>query len=337
MMLNKSNYIEKLLLNVPDFRKIYTDHIRTHSGRLDDVLFAELADYTLQAYASERIDKVEDVFQFANLIAESDNDALQEWLSNHFLEVLQHSPAIDDVKPLMNEACLGLLAALADADDEIEDDDAAEMETEDDESAQHWEEEDGYDETDDDEDSDEDEDDLDDDESQAEDDDTAVPVHFWTAEQLAESGFPAEFLFSLSMKLDEVIMVGKTPYGQRMMYPASGGAVEGARIRGEVLSYGGGWWIERSDGVREIDTRILLKTWDGEHIDMRFTGILRIAATVLGQINAGASVAPDAYYCRIAARFETSSEAYGWLNSVVAIGIGTLAADALRFEVFGVL
>jgi hypothetical protein len=42
----------------------------------------------------------------------------------------------------------------------------------------------------------------------------------------------------------------------------------------------------------------------------------------LGQLARGMEVDPSNYYFRIARRFETAASQYGWMNNILAVGIG---------------
>jgi len=44
-----------------------------------------------------------------------------------------------------------------------------------------------------------------------------------------------EFLFDLTATLDEPIKIGQTPFGERVIYPVTGGSFEGPKIKGKVL------------------------------------------------------------------------------------------------------
>ena len=61
------------------------------------------------------------------------------------------------------------------------------------------------------------------------------------------------------------------------------------------------------DGTLALDLRVTLETDDGALIYMTFTGIRHDAT----------------HYFRTAPLFETASEKYGYLNRLLAIGIGT--------------
>ena len=51
----------------------------------------------------------------------------------------------------------------------------------------------------------------------------------------------------------------------------------------------------------------------------------------------GEVVDPESYYFRIDPNLETSAAKYGWLNRVIAVGIGHRRADGPVYSVFEVL
>ena len=110
--------------------------------------------------------------------------------------------------------------------------------------------------------------------------------------------------------------LGAVPYGVRTFVPVAGGDFEGPRLRGRILPGGGDWLLLRSDGVLELDLRITLETDDHALIYMTFQGMRH-----------GAPDDPARYYFRTVPRFETSAEAYGFLNRIVTVGVGETRPD----------
>jgi hypothetical protein len=64
-----------------------------------------------------------------------------------------------------------------------------------------------------------------------------------------------------------------------------------------------------------------LRTDDDELIYMRSGGIFHYPREIAGRVLRGEADA-DEYYLRDTSLFETASEQYGWLNRVVAVGVG---------------
>ena len=135
----------------------------------------------------------------------------------------------------------------------------------------------------------------------------------------------SKFLFRMSADLEEAQDVGATPHGNRRIYYVTGGVFEGPAIRGEVLPGGGDWLLLRADGAGELDVRATLRTDDGHLIYTSYRGILR-----------GRPDTPD-FYFRTAPFYETASEKYGWLNRIVAVGVGTVEPQRVSYNVFEIV
>src|SRR5467141_4764959 len=103
--------------------------------------------------------------------------------------------------------------------------------------------------------------------------------------------------------------LGTVPHGIRSIVPVTGGDFEGPRLRGKVLPGGGDWLLLRPDGVLELDLRITLETDDHALIYMTFQGLRHGS------------------YFRTLPRFETSTEAYAFLNRIVSVGVGEARPD----------
>ena len=105
--------------------------------------------------------------------------------------------------------------------------------------------------------------------------------------------------------------VGTTPHGRLSIFPIIGGSFEGERLRGRVLPGGGDWVTTATDGTFELDLRATLETDDGALIHLTFTGVRDDANG----------------YFRTLPRFETASPKYGFLNRLLAVGIGEIRPD----------
>lgn len=141
---------------------------------------------------------------------------------------------------------------------------------------------------------------------------------------------------------DAPLALGKSPFRNRRVSYIAGGTVEGERLRGEVLP-GGGDWSELGVGpdgaaLTLIDVRSIWKTHDGALIYVTYGGRLVIPADVLGAFRDPAQVEAlpdDSYYFRIQPTFETADERYGWLNALVAVGVGRRTAKGVRYRILG--
>ena len=146
-------------------------------------------------------------------------------------------------------------------------------------------------------------------------------------------------LFTLRISLHPVQDLGATPLGHRRVVPVSGGDFAGERLRGSVLPHAGSdWLLERADGSFQQDARFTLETDDGVRISMTYRGVRHSSPAVAARLARGEPVEPSEYYLRTAPFFETASERYGWLNTIVAVGVGRrVPGGGVTYEVFEVL
>jgi hypothetical protein len=145
-----------------------------------------------------------------------------------------------------------------------------------------------------------------------------------------------EWLGTLSGQLGELITVGATPHGTRLIAPVTGGTFMGPRLDGTILASGGDWMIVRADDVGEIDVRIAIQTHDDATIYMTYRGYLTNVLQLLPRWAQGEEISPDDYYLATTPYFETSAPQYDWLQRTVAVGVGALTRGGIQYEVFTV-
>jgi hypothetical protein len=145
-------------------------------------------------------------------------------------------------------------------------------------------------------------------------------------------------LLTLTLKVGSIENLGKSPFGERRLAAIAGGSFEGPKLRGTVLENGGSdWLLVRADGATQLDVRLVLKTDDGHLIGMTYRGIRHGDPAIMARLNRGEAVDPSTYYFRIAPFFETASDKYGWLNRIVAVGLGHRQPSGPIYRVFEVL
>ncbi len=148
-----------------------------------------------------------------------------------------------------------------------------------------------------------------------------------------------EFLFDLKADLDwaGAVDVGTTPHGTRRIVYATGGTIEGPKVKGVVLPGGGDWATVRPDGGIVLDVRAACRTDDGYIIYVYYRGLCTIQVGMLGRILGGEAVDPSEYYFRTTPVFETASQKYDWLNRIVAVGIGQFLPTGVAYKVYTIL
>jgi Protein of unknown function (DUF3237) len=112
--------------------------------------------------------------------------------------------------------------------------------------------------------------------------------------------------------------------GGRLIVPVSGATFTGPSLKGTIIPPGGDWIVQRPDGSRVLDVRILLQTDDGQKIYVSWRGI---AYTPPG----------GAFNARILPVFETASPKYAWLNNVVAVGVYRPDLGKIAYRIYRIL
>jgi hypothetical protein len=136
-----------------------------------------------------------------------------------------------------------------------------------------------------------------------------------------EDGLKSELLFEMTATLETPQQVGATHEGGRSIFYATGGTIEGPKVKGTVLPGGGDWFRMRADGVGELDVRATFKTDDGALVYTHYKGVL----------------VPGTGYFRTTPRFETASEKYQWLTKIVAVGVGKSGQGGVSYKVYQIL
>ncbi len=144
-------------------------------------------------------------------------------------------------------------------------------------------------------------------------------------------------LFVMRLNVRPLVVVGATPGVNRRIGLVSGGSFEGERLSGQVIDGGSDWQGVRTDGSTSLDVRLVLKTHDDAMIAMTYRGVRHGPTDVIQRMERGEAIDPATYYFRISPMFETAGASYGWLNRVLAIGIGHRRPDGPVYSVFEVL
>lgn len=119
-------------------------------------------------------------------------------------------------------------------------------------------------------------------------------------------GIFSQPILQLYVTLSDKVRLGQTDLGERNIVPITGGYFIGEDIRGEVMSGGADWQLERADGVKEIVAQYSIRTDDGQTIMVDNRGIS------LGQ--------DENRYRLTAPRFHAPAGKYSWLNESLFAG-----------------
>ena len=143
-------------------------------------------------------------------------------------------------------------------------------------------------------------------------------------------------LFVIRLEVPPLFVVGQTPDADRRIGVIQGGAFEGERLSGTVLS-GNDWQAVRHDSCTKLDVRLLLRTTDGTLIGMSYQALRAGSAAILEKLDKGEPVDPTSYYFRMNPTFETQTGKYDWMNRIIAVGTGHRLAESPLYSIFEVL
>jgi hypothetical protein len=127
-----------------------------------------------------------------------------------------------------------------------------------------------------------------------------------------------------------------TGTGVRANYVIKEGVVTGERFNGELVSGGGDWVLVGNDQVARLDVRATIRADDGELVFVTNTGRIDLSGGIAERLLAGERLAPSDFYARSSPLFETGSEKYGWLNSIVTVALNGLAPEHVDYEIYEV-
>lgn len=167
------------------------------------------------------------------------------------------------------------------------------------------------------------------------------------SEEASQPGPPAlasRYLCTVEFEVGGgLIAIGASPFGEQRLGYVTGGRFFGPLINGVVLPGGGNWSragrLGQTASVGTFDARAVWRTDDGDLIYLSYTGRNVIPDDVRAAFAdpAAPDVDPARYYLRIAPVFETASVRYGWLNGVLAIGVGQRTAFGVRHVIYEIL
>jgi Protein of unknown function (DUF3237) len=143
-------------------------------------------------------------------------------------------------------------------------------------------------------------------------------------------------LFLLRELVPPLLVVGQTPDAFRRIGVIQGGAFEGERLSGEVVS-GNDWQAVRTDSCIKLDVRLVLRTTDGALIVMTYQCLRAGPRSFIEKLDKDESVDPASYYFRMNPMLETSAPKYNCINRIIAIGTGHRLPDGPIYSVFEIL
>jgi hypothetical protein len=138
-----------------------------------------------------------------------------------------------------------------------------------------------------------------------------------------------EYEFTFHASLKEALPIGAGPFGMRQFFEVTGGALEGKRLKGKILTGGGDWILVGADGFGRLDVRAQVATDDGAAIYVQYFGVIEMNEKVQKAVAAGAGTDYTDNYFRTTPRLETGDPRYAWVNQTVFVGEGHLRAGRI--------
>ena len=159
-----------------------------------------------------------------------------------------------------------------------------------------------------------------------------------TETELIEPGF--EFCFELRVEVAGALSIGGGEPGEGLHFaPITGGAFEGPRLAGRILSGGGDWW--KADGLTvKLDARYVIEAslsgglGEAAAIDVVNRGIWRTDEASFERMLAGEHVDERDLYYRTAFVFQTEHPELQWLTESQFIGYARPEPGLVIIRVF---
>jgi hypothetical protein len=153
---------------------------------------------------------------------------------------------------------------------------------------------------------------------------------------LAQAAPTLRHAFTVQVQVARPVELGQIDGGQRRFVPITGGSVQGPRLTGDVMPYGGDWQDIRPGGLTEVFARYFLKAADGTVIGVENSGVRVASEAVTADLARGVPVDPGSYYFRTTPRFDVVPGPHGWLRSTLFVATGIRRPDLVQITIFSV-
>lgn len=149
---------------------------------------------------------------------------------------------------------------------------------------------------------------------------------------------PLRHLLTVAIEAEPPQALGAFPTGERRLTVFRSGTFLGADGLSGTLAGGGvDWQSVRADGAIEIRAHYLLRTDEGDPIEIVSDGLRVVEPEVAARMAAGEVVDPSTYYFRTHLRYHTSSTRWRRLNTVIGLSTGERRATDVAIHMFEVL
>lgn len=130
--------------------------------------------------------------------------------------------------------------------------------------------------------------------------------------------------FTVVARVDPAVALEKRGDDVLTFIPITGGPVSG-EVDGEIVPGGGDWCLERADGSYDVEARYLIRTRDGDVVDVVNVGVVRPLA------------GDEEEYFLTTPRFRTVAPSLHWLTRSVFVGKARARAGDTTVDIFEVL
>ncbi len=138
---------------------------------------------------------------------------------------------------------------------------------------------------------------------------------------------------TLHASLGTSLPIGRAPMGRRAVAVVDSGWVRGERITGTLVGPGADWALVGDDGWIHVDVRAQIRTDDGAHLFISYTGELELNDASRAALAGGETGFGDQMF-RTHVRIESGDERYRWVNRTLFVGEGRLTTDGVEYEVY---
>lgn len=150
----------------------------------------------------------------------------------------------------------------------------------------------------------------------------------------ATDDLAVEDLCRLLVRFDQFHVV-PTDLGTRLIAVVGGGQVEGDRLDGSLLPWGGDSLVVGGDDIARMDVRTAVRTHDGATVYLTGLGRIRLDTESRDRFLAGETVTRSGLTGHLALTFETGDASTSWLNATVAIArVEELSQQHIDYRVY---
>lgn len=125
---------------------------------------------------------------------------------------------------------------------------------------------------------------------------------------------PLTFAFRIEAEIASPRRAGRSPAGERLHIPITGGRVHGPRLTGCILPGGSDWPVIGPDGNTRINAHYTIEATDGTLIYVHNSGLRVSSAEALDRVRNGETVSPEDFYMRAAPLFDAPDGPHEWLR-----------------------